>query len=215
MHACVDAAQIRADFDRDGYVVCRGALDGYDFAPLRQLIERQVESQAERLAAVRGDAFDAHEQATFEARWAELAREFAADPAVPEDQRALVNATWGGMDMLDEATYALYTCPACRAIATTLLGPEVQANGDFWFRAAVSEDIGIDWGYEYHQDSFNCPLHVASDCVYMCCMLLHLLALAPTPLFLVFTDEDVACLQTVRHPTSSRSKRHPERFAKS
>ena len=126
----MDTAQLRADFDRDGYVVCRGALAGHDFAPLRRLIERQVEGQAERLADVRGDAFDAHEQAPFETRWAELAREFAADPTVPEDRRALVNATWGGMDMLDEATHALYTCPACKTIAQTLLGPEVQANGD-------------------------------------------------------------------------------------
>ena len=126
----MDTAQLRADFDRDGYVVCRGALDGYDFGPLRRLIERQVEGQAERLADVRGDAFDAHEQAPFETRWAELAREFAADPTVPEDRRALVNATWGGMDMLDEATHALYTCAPCKTIAQTLLGPEVQANGD-------------------------------------------------------------------------------------
>ena len=53
------------------------------------------------------------------------------------------------------ATHALYTCAPCKSIAQTLLGPEVQANGDFWFRAAVSEDIGVDWGYEVHQDSFN------------------------------------------------------------
>ncbi len=76
--AAMDTAQLRADFDRDGYVVCRGALDGYDFGPLRRLIERQVEGQAERLADVRGDAFDAHEQAPFETRWAELARELRA-----------------------------------------------------------------------------------------------------------------------------------------
>ena len=151
----MDTAQLRADFDRDGYVVCRGALDGYDFGPLRRLVERQVQGQADRLAAVRGDSFNPHEQAPFETRWAELAREFAADPTVPEDRRALVNATWGGMDMLEECLYALYCCAPCKSIAQALLGPEVQANGDFWFRAAVSEDIGIDWGYEYHQDSFN------------------------------------------------------------
>jgi hypothetical protein len=103
---------------------------------------------------VRGAAFDGHERAGFTMRWVELAREFAADPAATE-RLALVNSTWGGLDMLDESTYELYTCPACKMIARALLGPEVQAKGDFWFRAAVSEDIGVDWGYEYHQDSFN------------------------------------------------------------
>ena len=88
------------------------------------------------------------------------------------DRHALVNATWGGMDMLHEATHALYTCPACKTIATALLGPEVQANGDFWFRAAVSEDIGVQWGYEYHQDSFNCPLRLPPAY----CVLIRLLA---------------------------------------
>jgi hypothetical protein len=148
------ALSTRAAFDRDGYVVVRQALAGHDFAPLRRLIERQVDAQAARLAAVRGGAHRGHEHRDFETRWAELAREFAADPAARE-HLGLVNATWGGLDMLDEATYNLYTCDACKAIATALLGPDVQANGDYWFRAAVSEDIGVDWGYEYHQDSYN------------------------------------------------------------
>jgi hypothetical protein len=38
--------RLRADFQRDGYVVVRGALDGYDFSALRRLIKRQVDRQA-------------------------------------------------------------------------------------------------------------------------------------------------------------------------
>ena len=49
----------------------------------------------------------------------------------------------------------LITVKAVVVPAATSLLYFRQANGDFWFRAAVSEDIGIDWGYEYHQDSFN------------------------------------------------------------
>jgi hypothetical protein len=32
--------------------------------------------------------------------------------------------------------------------------PEVTANGDYYFRPAISDDI-VDWGLEYHQDSWN------------------------------------------------------------
>ena len=45
--------RLRADFQRDGYVVVRGALDGYDFSALRRLIKRKVDGQAQRLAEVR------------------------------------------------------------------------------------------------------------------------------------------------------------------
>ena len=76
-----------------------------------------------------------------------------------EVQRLVGGATWGGADMLSPAVHELYTALECTAVANALLNRQsVQANGDFWFRAAVSEDIlpgDMSWGYEFHQDSYN------------------------------------------------------------
>ena len=57
--------------------------------------------------------------------------------------------------MLDLRTYELITHETLLAVARQLLGPEVTVNGDYYFRPALSDHI-LDWGLEFHQDSWNC-----------------------------------------------------------
>eukprot|EP01043_Picozoa_sp_COSAG02_P026526 COSAG02_NODE_1532_length_12086_cov_6.489447_6_plen_320_part_00 len=154
----------RAAFERDGYYVFRGLLDPAEstLRPAQELMEDKVDTMAAKLAAARvaagAPARSAHVGAPFESRWARLARDFAEDcrgGALPSDQLALISAgSWGRSDMLDPRVHDLITHDALLAVARLLLGPEVLANGDYYFRPAVS-DLIVDWGLEYHQDSFN------------------------------------------------------------
>ena len=57
--------------------------------------------------------------------------------------------------MLDLRTYELITHETLLAVARQLLGPEGTVNGDYYFRPALSDHI-LDWGLEFHQDSWNC-----------------------------------------------------------
>ena len=117
---------------------------------------------ASELAAARVEAGaptrSTHAEAPFENRWARLAKDFADDcnaGLVPHEKMALISAgSWGRWDMLDPRGHNLITHDALLTVARTLLGPEVTANGDYYFRPAVS-DLIVDWGLEYHQDSFN------------------------------------------------------------
>ena len=152
----------RTSFERDGFYVFHGLLDPASLRPPRELLEDKVEAMAAAMAAARdaagAPARSAHANAPFESRWARLAREFAQDcrgGALSPDQLALISAgSWGRSDMLDPRVHSLIRHDALLAVARLLLGPEVMANGDYYFRPAVS-DLIVDWGLEYHQDSFN------------------------------------------------------------
>jgi hypothetical protein len=99
-----------------------------------------------------------YEQAHFSNRWARLAQDLAGDcraGLLPAESMSLVSAgSWGGLEMLDPRVHRFMTLHPVLEAVRILLGPELTANGDFYFRPAVS-DMVVDWGLEYHQDSFN------------------------------------------------------------
>lgn len=161
MNALCVPDDARAEFERDGYYVFRGILDASSLAPVKQLLEDKVEAMSAALAAVRVEAGaparSTHAEAPFESRWARLAQEFADDcraGLLPSENLGMISSgSWGRTDMLDERVHALITHKALLAVCELLLGPEVTANGDYYFRPAIS-DLIVDWGLEYHQDSY-------------------------------------------------------------
>ena len=135
-----------ATFDRNGYLVLPQFLDEKVLDPVRETIGRHVE---ERVAALHADGkiSSKHDQAPFEQRWALIAQEYCQNP----NHRPLPRV-WGGTDLLSPAIYALYTDSHLTARASSLLGPEITANGDFWVRPMIRDVPNT--AFAWHQDSF-------------------------------------------------------------
>jgi hypothetical protein len=153
---------VREAFERDGFYIFRNILDSSALAAPQRQLEEKVEAMASALRAARAEARapprSSHADAPFASRWARLAQAFAQDcraGLVPTDKLALISSgSWGRTDMLDPRVHALLTHEPLLEVAKLLLGDEVTVNGDYYFRPAVSDTI-VDWGLEYHQDSFN------------------------------------------------------------
>ena len=145
-----------AAFWRDGYVVLRQLLPPAAYEPVVHLIQRTTHAKFQRLLLPIRPAADPHSALPYEQRWATLAQELLADEQVDAAAaRQIVKAgTWGRHDMLDPCVHELLASPELLGVAKAILGPELTANGDWWFRPAVSEKIGVHWGYPYHQDSY-------------------------------------------------------------
>ncbi len=133
-------------FAADGYLVVRRILEPTALDPVRQAITRFVDARTRQLHSAAQIAH-LYQQASFEKRWARVAREYYQHP-----ERKPLSRNWGGAELLDPVIYDLYTHPRLTAIAASLLGPEVTANGDFWVRPMVPQDAHTT--FTWHQDSF-------------------------------------------------------------
>jgi hypothetical protein len=151
----MDAVAVET-FWRDGYVILRGLLDPTVYEHARSLSGRTVQRKFQSQVLPLRPAADPHDNAPLEERWARVARELVADVGVDSDNASTVvkAGTWGRHDMLDPCVYELLARPELLDVVRAILGPELTANGDWWFRPAVSEKIGVHWGYPYHQDSY-------------------------------------------------------------
>ena len=136
----------RAAFERDGYVILRHLLDEPALVPVRQVIARSVDRRAQQLCE-QGLISQRYEGESFEERWARVFAEYTRSP-----HQAPHLTVWGRHDILDPAVYDLYTDPRLTGVATSLIGPEVTGNGDFWVRPKAPGDRTTT--LEWHQDSF-------------------------------------------------------------
>lgn len=139
-------AQQARQFDRDGYLVVRRALDSSVLEPVRQHIADYVDHHIRRLIA-EGRVANLRESTPFAERWALVCREnglTAVDGARPEIE-------WGMYPLLGRPIYDLITDESVTTIAIALLGPKITAHGDYWVRPnmAGDPDSALDW----HQDS--------------------------------------------------------------
>ena len=92
--------------------------------------------------------------------------------------------------MLDRRVHALHRSPELLWLVRALLVPELTANGDYHFRPAVSDSLGVDWGYLHHQES-----HYYGGSVSACNGGLSVVSLW---IPLVDVDEKSGCLSLVR-----------------
>ncbi len=135
-----------ASFDRDGYVVLRQVLGEDALEPVRQVITRYVDGYIAQLRD-QGCIDQLHAEAPLARRWALAAADYQRRADNPPLAR-----NWGQQHLLDRAVYDLYAHPRLCAIATALLGPELEANGDYWIRPKTPDDVATS--FAWHQDSF-------------------------------------------------------------
>ncbi len=183
------AEQVSA-FNRDGYLILRQGLDQRALDPVRQVIARSVDWRARQLYQA-GLLSRLYEELPFERRWARVFQEYMRSP-----QPTPHLTVWGRHDILDRAIYDLYIDPRLIGIASSLIGPQITANGDFWVRPKVPGDVTTTLAW--HQDSFYYGGVVEP----------HLQVLSLW-IPLVDTDQGNGCLKLV--PGSHRFGRIPSR----
>ena len=114
------AAEIE-QWNRDGYVICRGALQPEDIAPMVADYEHIVEEMAQRLH-VDGRIAHTYEDEPFDSRFARICEE---DPTVSPDHLDeyldIGHATARGQT---RGTFELMKCPRLMALVGPILGTE-------------------------------------------------------------------------------------------
>jgi hypothetical protein len=128
----------RLDYERNGYLVAPGLLAPVELEPLRRALEGLVSDIAARLLAG-GQITDPCTDAPFERRLGLLYQGREPDFSI-----------WN-REIFGPAIHALGTNPAILDLAESLLGPEIQMNGDYWVRPKLPglRSIVSPW----HQDS--------------------------------------------------------------
>ena len=125
-------------FARDGYLVVRGALRDSVLAPIRALIDRNVDAHARELQRT-GAIDDVHAEAPFTRRLALLYR----------DHESRMRS-WNTF-LFSPELYDLVRCGAILDALEPLLGPEVSFNGDYHLRPKLPDSTYT--AFPLHQDS--------------------------------------------------------------
>jgi ectoine hydroxylase-related dioxygenase (phytanoyl-CoA dioxygenase family) len=133
-----DRAAAREAYDRDGYLVVRGAVPAVRRAPLQALIEREVELLAEDLLR-RGVARDPHRDLPFPRRLAALL-----------DGTGMRMRKWSHF-LFGPEVHGIVTAPTLVDALTAVLGPEVIFHGDYQLTPKLpgNEIQAFPW----HQDT--------------------------------------------------------------
>ena len=127
-----------AQFDRDGYLVVRDALPERVLAPIRALIDRNVDAHARDLRR-KGEIEDLHEEQPFERRLALLYR----------DHESRMRS-WNNFLFSPELYDLVHHGPILDAMEP-LLGPEISFNGDYHLRPKLPSSALT--AFPMHQDS--------------------------------------------------------------
>lgn len=136
-------------FAEDGYLVVEGALHSEDLAPLIAVISEVVDARADKLYNA-GTISDVFEDLPFERRWYAILQECGKE-----------NEVFGWHTLVfSEALFNLITHPKVLDVVETLIGNEIQFNGDFWVRPKLPNEklTTLPW----HQDSAYMP-HTEND----------------------------------------------------
>ena len=136
-------------FAEDGYLVVEKVLQSEDLAPLIAVIADVVDKRAHELHNA-GTISDVYENMPFERRWYAILRECGKE-----------NEVFGWHTLVfSEALFNLITHPKVLDVVETLVGSEIQFNGDFWVRPKLPNEklTTLPW----HQDSAYMP-HTEND----------------------------------------------------
>ena len=148
----MDHSDIKATFDRDGYVILRQLLDDAILDRVRDVVADKVDAFISS-AHAEGKIPSLYTGETFERRWAMACKAFGAQLG----KEGRIVTSWGGADIIHETIYDLYTDSRLIGAVAALLGPELRANGDFWVRPKISGDATTT--LPWHQDRFYYASH--------------------------------------------------------
>ena len=126
------------EYERDGFVVVRGLLQDRDLEPVRRVIAAHVDREAHQRRDA-GAIADLHESVPFERRLYEIYRGSKRDAGL-----------WN-REVFSRELYDFGTNPAILDLAESILGPEIQFNGDYWVRSKLPHESLTT--YPWHQDS--------------------------------------------------------------
>ncbi|MBI4552332.1 MAG: phytanoyl-CoA dioxygenase family protein [Candidatus Latescibacteria bacterium] len=167
--ALLSQTQVRF-YEDNGYLVIPAVLQDNELEPVRRVITEQVDREARQLYA-EGQITDLHEDASFTRRLMEV-------------YHGLKRRSIGwNKEVFSQEIYDLGMHPAILDIAESLVGPEIQFNGDYWVRTKLPNETVTT--FPWHQDSgyYGDPTEPY-----------HLLSLW---LPLVDVDEHNGCLQVI------------------
>ena len=126
------------EYERDGFLVVRGLLQDRDLEPLRRVFTAQVDREA-RQKQDAGAIDDLHENAPFERRLYEVYQGIKRN-----------SGNWN-QEVFSRELYDFGTNPAILDLVESILGPEIQFNGDYWVRSKLPHESLTT--YPWHQDS--------------------------------------------------------------
>ena len=126
------------EYERDGFLFVRGLLQDRDLEPLRRVITAQVDREA-RQKQDAGAIDDLHENAPFERRLYEVYKGIKRN-----------SGNWN-QEVFSRELYDFGTNPAILDLVESILGPEIQFNGDYWVRSKLPHESLTT--YPWHQDS--------------------------------------------------------------
>ena len=126
------------EYERDGFLVVRGLLQDRELEPLRRVITAQVDREARQKQAA-GAIDDLHENAPFERRLYEVYQGIKRN-----------SGNWN-QEVFSRELYDFGTNPAILDLVESILGPEIQFNGDYWVRSKLPHESLTT--YPWHQDS--------------------------------------------------------------
>lgn len=126
-------------FVEDGYEVVKGVLSSEDLEPLRWVIAKEVDRHTNELYA-QGKITDTFADLPLSTRWAEVCK--------MHKQKAF---GWNN-EVFSKEIYDLYANPRLLDYVETIIGAEIQVNGDFSVRPKLPNE---DWTtLPWHQDGF-------------------------------------------------------------
>ena len=131
-------------FAEQGYLVFESALSESDLAPLIAVVSEVVNRRATELHK-EGIISDTHEEMSFERRWHAVLKACGRE-----------NEVFGWHTLVfSEALFDLITHPKVLDILESLIGSDIQFNGDFWVRPKLPNEklTTLPW----HQDSAYMP----------------------------------------------------------
>ena len=131
-------------FANQGYLVVESALSESDLAPLIAVVSEVVNKRATEFYK-EGVISDTYEEMSFERRW------YAVLKACDRE-----NEVFGWHTLVfSEALFNLITHPKVLDVLESLIGSDIQFNGDFWVRPKLPNEklTTLPW----HQDSAYMP----------------------------------------------------------
>ena len=131
-------------FAEQGYLVVQSALSESDIAPLIAVVSEVVNTRATELYK-EGVISDVYEEMPFERRWHAVLEACGRE-----------NEVFGWHTLVfSEALFHLITHPKVLDILESLIGSDIQFNGDFWVRPKLPNEklTTLPW----HQDSAYMP----------------------------------------------------------
>ncbi len=136
-------------FIENGYLVVHDALNEVDLAPLTNIISEVVDKRAHEMYSA-GTIANVYEVMPFDKRWYAVLQDCGKE-----------NEVFGWHTLVySEALFNLITNRKVLDIIETLIGNEIQFNGDFWVRPKLPNEklTTLPW----HQDSAYMP-HTEHD----------------------------------------------------